>query len=48
VGKKNEPKKSGDEYHVHEFLSTEPGHKRLRTEACNCPIGTTHSTYESP
>lgn len=40
--------KSGDEWHVHTYLSTKPGHKVLRKEACNCSIGRDHSSYESP
>lgn len=43
----SEPK-SGDEYHVKVVCSTKPGHKVLRRESCNCPIGGEHSVFESP
>jgi hypothetical protein len=39
---------SGDEYHVHRVYSTKPGHKLLRSEACNCDKGGDHSSFESP
>jgi hypothetical protein len=45
---KEESKKSADDYHVHSFYSTKPGHKYLRSEACNCSNGKDHSSYESP
>lgn len=40
--------KDGDEYHIHEVRSTKPGRRLLRKEACNCPIGRDHTSYESP
>lgn len=48
MAKKEEPKKSGDTHHVHEYLNTKPPHNRIRAEACDCSIGRNHSSYESP
>lgn len=49
---KDKPKVDGNQWHVKEFLSTDPPHKVIRRERCDCQAGQARGVcsggYESP
>lgn len=49
---RNQPKADGDKHHVREYRSTEPPHKVIRRERCDCAAGQARGVcsggYESP